>query len=72
MSRFEERGVEFQVNAQNSEQAKRSFDYSCNLCCNRGLRISCDRCAIRVTHERIVSILDNLCGAVPQIGFQFA
>lgn len=51
MTKFEQRGVEFQYDASCKKDAERSFQYSCGVCCSRGMRIDCDRCAIRATHE---------------------
>ena len=51
MTRFEEKGVELQQNSVTKFQARTRFEHSCELCCTRGMRISCDRCAIRVAHE---------------------
>ena len=51
MTKFEERGVRLQNTAHSSFQAESRFEYSCNLCCSNGMRIECDRCAIKVAHE---------------------
>ncbi len=51
MTKFEQRGVEFQCDASCKQDALKSFQYSCSVCCSRGMRIECDRCAIRATHE---------------------
>ncbi|MDB7829145.1 hypothetical protein [Intestinimonas butyriciproducens] len=51
MTKFEQRGVEFQYDASCKQDALKSFQYSCSVCCSRGMRIECDRCAIRATHE---------------------
>ena len=59
MTRFEELGVGFQLRAETTAQACRSFEYSCNCCCNRGLRIDCSRCAIQDVHEKIVNMLSG-------------
>ena len=59
MTGFERKGCEIQMDAQTVPQAVRNFEYSCKVCCTRGIRISCDRCAIAVTHENVVAaILD--------------
>lgn len=59
MTKFEQVGVNFQHEAETKEQARRSFRYSCNCCCNRGMRIECDRCAIAVAHEHVIAALDS-------------
>ena len=74
MSGFESRGVELQMESTSRFQAQKRFEHSCDLCCNRGLRIECDRCSIRSTHETLMGILDEI-GLVTkprvQIGFGF-
>lgn len=60
MTGFERKGCEIQMDSQTVSQAVKNFAYSCEVCCNRGIRISCDRCAIAVTHENVVAfILDS-------------
>lgn len=59
MTGFERRGCEIQMDSQTVPEATRNFEYSCRVCCNRGIRIDCDRCAIAITHENVVAaILD--------------
>lgn len=50
MTKFEKLGVEFQQDAYSKEDANRSFQISCQLCCERGLHIACERCAISGAH----------------------
>ena len=57
MTKFEQVGVNFQYDATSIEQANRSFAYSCNCCCHKGMRIDCDRCAIAHTHNLVVACL---------------
>ena len=46
--RFEQKGVKLQMDANNWWQAKRSFNYSCMLCCSRHVgAIKCASCPIR-------------------------
>jgi len=71
MSRFEEVGVNRQVCAETRAQAERSFAMSCDICCNRGLRIECDRCAIQAAHERMMKVLDDVAPRI-RIDFQFS
>lgn len=59
MTKFEQVGVNFQHDAITKEQARRSFDYSCNCCCNRGMHIDCDRCAIAAAHKLTIAALDT-------------
>lgn len=57
MTRFESVGVDLQETAVTVEQAKRSFRYSCKLCCEHGLRIKCDSCAIAEANKNRISDL---------------
>lgn len=59
MTKFEQVGINYQYAAETKEQARRSFDHSCNCCCNRGMRIDCDRCAIAVAHNHVIAALDS-------------
>lgn len=60
MTRFEEIGVEIQYGAASKRKAQVSFRYSCNVCCNRGMQIDCDRCAIACAHETVVESFKDL------------
>lgn len=55
MTKFEQRGVELQVESGSKREAERKFSYSCDVCCSRGLRIECDRCAIKATHDLTIA-----------------
>lgn len=59
MTKFEQIGVNYQNDAESKEQANRSFRYSCECCCTRGLRIECDRCAIAVAHNLTIAAFEN-------------
>lgn len=59
MTKFEQVGVEFQYDARNKKEANRSFQYSCRVCCERGMHIECDGCAIAVTHAVLVAAFDT-------------
>jgi len=54
MTRFEEIGVDRQWDARNPWQAKKQLEISCELCCNKGLRIQCTRCQIQNAHELVM------------------
>lgn len=60
MTRFEEIGVEIQYAATNARKAKGSFNYSCDVCCSRGLHIECDRCAIAYAHRIVVGSFEAM------------
>lgn len=59
MTKFEQVGVNYQNDAESKEQANRSFRYSCECCCTRGLRIEYDRCAIAVAHNLTIAAFEN-------------
>lgn len=54
MTAFESKGVDIQTSCRNKFQAEKCFEHSCELCCNKGLRIRCDSCAIKCAHERVI------------------
>ena len=56
MTRFEEIGVELQERSRNKKEAKVLYKHSCDLCCNSGLNIRCNRCAIDYAHTRMLGI----------------
>lgn len=58
MTRFEEYGAHIQYCARSKPEAVQSFRHSCEICCNRGFRIDCDRCGIAYAHERQREILE--------------
>ena len=60
MTKFEQAGVSYQQNAPTKYAANRSFKISCNICCNRGLRIDCDRCAIANANDLVIAAFDTL------------
>lgn len=59
MTKFEQVGVNYQNDAESKEQANRSFRYSCECCCIRGMHIECDRCAIAVAHNLTIAAFEN-------------
>lgn len=59
MTKFEQVGVNYQYMADSIKDADKSFQYSCHCCCTRGMRIECDRCAISVAHNLVVSTFDG-------------
>lgn len=56
-NRFEQMGVEMQMNANSFDAAKHDYELSCMLCCTRGCgAIQCAHCRIReamLTNARI-------------------
>ena len=59
MTKFEQVGVNFQHTAANTQEAEKSFQYSCDCCCTKGMRINCDQCAISVAHSLVVAYFDG-------------
>ena len=59
MQKFEQVGVTFQYNATNKAEARKAFSYSCNCCCNKGMRIDCDHCAISHVHSMVMAYFDE-------------
>ena len=58
MTKFEHVGINFQYDASTKEQAIKSFNISCKICCCKGMRIDCDRCAIAEAHSLIMACFD--------------
>lgn len=59
MTKFETIGVNYQYDASNKLEADRSMMYSCKCCCEKGMRIDCDHCAIAHTHSLVVAYFDD-------------
>lgn len=55
MTKFERVGVNYQFDANSIEEANKSFAHSCKCCCNKGIRLECDKCAIEYTHQLVVA-----------------
>ena len=53
MTKFEQIGVNRQFDAVNTEDANKAFARSCEVCCNRGIKLDCDKCCIAYTHKLI-------------------
>lgn len=59
MTRFEEIGVDIQYSSYNKKQAERSFVKSCEMCCTKGIRIDCEKCAIACAHKAVIEAFDS-------------
>ncbi len=59
MTKFEQIGINIQMSAVSKEDALQKFSHSCILCCHKGMRIDCDRCAIAVTHHQLIAIFKD-------------
>lgn len=62
MTKFEEIGQKYQMQAYDIDYAKWSFKNSCNICCSRGLHINCSNCAIAQSHALVVAALEEAKG----------
>ena len=62
MTKFEQIGINYQHNARSIADANKSFEYSCNCCCNKGMHLDCDRCAISAVHNMVVACFEHLNG----------
>lgn len=65
MSRFEQRGVSRQEDSISRADSAKSFHRSCAICCERGLRIDCERCAIANAHSAVLAAFDALSAFSP-------
>lgn len=59
MTKFEQVGVNMQYEAETKEIAVRKFSRSCECCCNKGLQIKCDRCAISTVHQLVIASFEE-------------
>lgn len=60
MTVFEELGIKKQYESESRRDANRNFRYSCYLCCCRGVKIDCNRCAIQIANDEINEIYDEI------------
>lgn len=60
MIKFEQVGVNLQNESETVKEAQSKFARSCDICCNRGLHIDCDRCFIAASHKLTVAALMEL------------
>lgn len=59
MLKFEQIGVERQLESTNKYESLQSFKHSCNVCCHKGIHLECDRCAIAQTHSQVVAYFED-------------
>ena len=60
MIKFEQIGVNFQYEAESKGKANSAFKQSCNICCNKGIHLDCDKCAIAVAHSLVIAAFDDI------------
>lgn len=59
MTKFEQIGVNYQYDSCSKEEAARALRHSCRCCCERGMQITCSRCAIEQAHNLVVAAFDS-------------
>lgn len=59
MTKFEQVGINYLYNANSIKEANKSFDYSCNCCCTKGMHLNCDHCAIAHVHGLVVAYFND-------------
>lgn len=59
MTKFEMVGVDRQLKSRNPYEAKKFLKHSCDVCCRRGMQISCDKCAIEFTNLEILATFSD-------------
>ena len=58
MTKFENIGVERQFESETAAEANQNFRHSCDVCCTRGMKIECVKCAIAHVHNEIITCFD--------------
>lgn len=59
MTKFEQIGISYQYDAASTKEANKAFRYSCECCCNKGMHLDCDHCAIACVHSLVVAYFDE-------------
>lgn len=57
MTKFEQKGVDFQYRAKNRKEAMKSLNRSCDICGKIGRNNSCKHCAIISVHNDIINFI---------------
>lgn len=60
MTKFEQIGIQLQNDSVSKFDAQKKFEYSCTTCCNRGIHLDCERCAIASTHAVTVAAFETI------------
>ena len=58
MTKFEQIGVNMQYESATREIAQQMFSRSCECCCNKGMHIKCDYCAIETAHNLVMATFE--------------
>lgn len=59
MTKFERVGINMQYDSATKEIAIKKFSRSCECCCNRGMHIKCDQCAIETVHKLVIASFET-------------
>lgn len=59
MTKFEQVGINYQYDATSVREANKSFQYSCDCCCHKGMHLDCDHCAISHVHSLVVAYFND-------------
>lgn len=59
MTKFETIGIQNLAETTNKKEALRAYEWSCRCCCERGMHLSCDHCAISATYMSTIAIMDD-------------
>ena len=59
MTKFEQVGVNMQYESDTREIAQRKFSRSCECCCNKGMAIKCEHCAIETVHKLVIASFET-------------
>lgn len=59
MTKFEQVGINMQYGSDTKEMAIKKFARSCECCCNKGVHLECNRCAISTVHELVVASFET-------------
>lgn len=55
MLKFETIGVNLQKDSDSPEESVSKFQISCEICSTRGMKLDCDRCAIKASHSLVMA-----------------
>ena len=59
MTKFEQVGVNYQHDANSILEANKAFKHSCSCCCNKGIKLECDKCAIAHVHDMVLAYFND-------------
>lgn len=59
MTKFEQLGINYQMESANKRDAIKNFENSCNICCYHGIHIDCDHCTIAAAHHMVVAAFET-------------